>query len=127
MMTLYYCLKHNNPSGDLFWAREDYFIVDTDENSDWFLLTAAKLLANRDYLGYIGHEISRDGDNVFVALLVQNVPPDETWTMDKTTQNFCLSLPINYHFSMTHEDIEKSDFLQNLNAWFINDVARWSI
>lgn len=105
MKTIYYCVMDDtSPMGQMYWARDHYQTVKIAGTlPEEKLVEIAKVLAGSEALNYIGHNITKNGDDIFVTLLVDNglskVGP--MWRSDASAESFCRSLTVNSYYELS--------------------------
>lgn len=99
MKTIYYCVVDDSTfMGKMYWALDNYQTIKYNNlPPEETQVRLAKELIDSTVLNYIGHIIEENGDDVFVALLVDNglsvVGP--LWRSDISAESFCRSLVVN--------------------------------
>lgn len=111
MKIFYHCVKYENLSDVRYWTNDNYLTLKVDDDfPECFLVSAAEMLAGDNGFNFIGHEISRDDEKIFVTLLSDIAPPEvKTWANAKSSRDFCLSLDVKHCVSMTRDNFDDQD------------------
>lgn len=104
-------MKYENLSGVRYWTNDNHLTIKVDDDlPEYVLVGAAKILADNNGFNFIGHEISKEDEKVFVTLLSNIAPPEvKTWVNAKTSRDFCLSLNVKHCVSMTRDNFDDHD------------------